>query len=115
MHMGVKTIFGAALLGGAAILGGCMDGGYGYGGSRVAVGYGSAWGSGFGDPYWGWHDDYYYPGTGAYVYDRYRHRHAWNDGQRAYWEQRRGSWRGSPRWRNNWRDFRGHPGGWRRR
>jgi hypothetical protein len=92
-----------------------MDDGYGYGGSRVAVGYGSAYGGAYGSPYWGWYDDYYYPGTGAYVYDRYRHRHAWNDGQRAYWEQRRGSWRGEQRWRNNWRDFRGRPGGPRRR
>ncbi|NLS25863.1 hypothetical protein S2M10_08380 [Sphingomonas sp. S2M10] len=111
MHIGVRTIFGAALLGGAAVLGGCMDDGYGYGGSRVAVGYGS----GYGSPYWGWYGDYYYPGTGAYVYDRYRHRHAWNSGQRAYWEQRRGAWRGDQRWRSNWRDFRGRPGGWRRR
>jgi hypothetical protein len=115
MHIGLKSILGAALLGGAAALGGCMDDGYGYGGSRVAVGYGSAYGGAYGSPYWGWYDDYYYPGTGAYVYDRYRHRHAWNDGQRAYWEQRRGSWRGEQRWRNNWRDFRGRPGGPRRR
>ncbi|WP_010546042.1 hypothetical protein [Sphingomonas elodea] len=109
MHIGLKAIIGAGLLGGAALLGGCADSGYGYGGGRVAVG------SGWGSPYWGWHEDYYYPGTGAYVYDRYRQRHAWSDGQRAYWEQRRGTWRGNPRWRNNWRDFRGRPGGWRRR
>lgn len=111
MHLGMKAMIGAVLLGSAAALGGCMDDGYGYGGSRVAVGYGPGWGS----PYWGWYGDYYYPGTGVYVYDRYRHRYAWNDGQRAYWEQRRGGWRGSPRWRNNWHDFRGRPGGWRRR
>lgn len=111
MHIGLKSILGATLLGGAAALGGCVDDGYGYGGSRVAVGYGNS----FGSPYWGWYDDYYYPGTGAYVYDRYRHRHTWNDGQRAYWEQRRGTWRGEQRWRNNWRDFRRRPGGWRRR
>lgn len=107
MHMGVKAMIGAALLGSAAALGGCADDGYGYGGSRVAVGYNAGWGS----PYWGWYDDYYYPGTGVYVYDRYRHRHAWNDGQRAYWEQRRGSWRGDQRWRNNWHEFHGPRGG----
>lgn len=98
-----KVMIGAALLGGAGLLGGCAEDGYGY--SGVSVGYNSGWGS----PYWGWYDDYYYPGTGVYVYDRYRHRHAWNDGQRAYWEQRRHDWRGEQRWRDNWHDF--HPRG----
>jgi hypothetical protein len=67
---------------GAAAIGGCTDRGYGY--SGVSVGYNAAWG----DPYWGWYGDYYYPGTGVYVYDRNHRRHAWNDTQRGYWEGR---------------------------
>ena len=59
-------------------------GGYGYGGSvlrrlrlwRLRL-----------DPF-GWYDDYYYPGTGIYVYDSYRQPHAWNDRQRRYWTSR---------------------------
>ena len=97
-----KSVIGAVCLAGGALLGGCMDDGYGYGGSRVAVGYNA----GYGDPYWGWYGDYYYPGVGIYVYDSGRRRHVWNDSQRGYWESRRGGWRGDRRWRNNWRDFR---------
>jgi hypothetical protein len=41
------------------------------------------------DPFWGWNSGYYYPGTGYYVYDRYRRPHVWSDAQRRYWEQRR--------------------------
>lgn len=104
MPLAWKPLIGAALLGAAATLGACTGGGYGR--SGVAVGYNSGWGN----PYWGWYDNYYYPGTGAYVYDRYRHRRAWNDVQRGYWLQRRNDWRGERRWRNNWRDFRGRPG-----
>jgi hypothetical protein len=72
---------------------------YGYGG--VGVGYGSgydgyggygypagAYGYGY-EPYWGWYDDYYYPGTGYYVYDRYRRPYPWNDDHRRHWEGRR--------------------------
>lgn len=66
---------------------------YGYGG--VGVGYGSGYGSygypayGYGyEPYWGWYDGYYYPGTGYYVYDRYRRPYPW-DHYRDYWEGRR--------------------------
>ena len=68
-------------------------GGYGYGG----YGYGYPYG-GYGYPYggyydpFGWYGDYYYPGSGIYVYDRYRTRHVWNDDQRRYWEQRRQRW-----------------------
>jgi len=111
MRFPLKTAFLATALVGATAIGGCTDRGYGY--SGVSVGYNAGWG----DPYWGWYDDYYYPGTGIYVYDRNRHRHAWNDSQRGYWEGRRGNWRGNTTWRNNWRDFRGNgrPGGGRRR
>jgi hypothetical protein len=103
MNIFLKPALAAAALAGAVAVGGCTDygyGGYGYGG--VSTGYAAA----YGDPYWGWNDDYYYPGTGVYVYDQGRRRHRWNDAQRGYWEGRRGSWRGERRWRNNWRDFR---------
>ena len=61
-------------------------GGYGYG---AGYGYGyPGYGYGF-SPYWGWNNGFYYPGTGFYVYDRYRHRHRWTDAQRRYWEARR--------------------------
>ena len=87
-------------LAGAATLSGCMDKGYGYG--YGDVGYSAAWG----DPYWGWYGDYYYPGTGIYIYDVHRHRHAWSDDQRRYWEGRRQSWRGPDgSVRTNWREF----------
>lgn len=95
----------------------CTDG-YGY--SGVSVGYGGYGGYGgyagdpygydgfgsFGSPYWGWYGDYYYPGTGYYVYDRDRRPHRWNNGQRAYWEGRRRNWRGDrPGGRPNWGDY----------
>ncbi len=41
--------------------------GYGYGAGYPGYGYGSGFNS-----YWGWNDGFYYPGTGYYVYDRYR-------------------------------------------
>lgn len=100
-------------------LAGCTDG-YGY--SGVALGYSNyggyagyyddyygGYGRGYanwGNPYWGWYGDYYYPGTGYYVYDAWRRPHRWNDGQRAYWEGRRHDWRGDRRQiRDNWRDY----------
>jgi hypothetical protein len=102
MHILTKSMILAAGLGTLVALGGCAeDRGYGY--SGVSVGYNAAWG----DPYWGWNDDYYYPGTGVYVYDRNRHRSQWNDTQRGYWEGRRTNWHGDQTWRNNWHDFRG--------
>jgi hypothetical protein len=102
----LKSSLVAAGLIGAATLAGCAgDRGYGY--SGVSVGYNAAWG----DPYWGWNGDYYYPGTGVYVYDRQRRRHNWDDAQRGYWENRRSSWRGDRSNRANWHDFRrGRPG-----
>jgi len=64
-------------------------GGYGYGYPYGGYGYGGYYG-GY-DPF-GWYGDFYYPGSGIYVYDRYRRRHAWNDDQRRYWESRRDRW-----------------------
>lgn len=70
---------------------------YGYGGVGVGSGYGYnsygypgyGYGGGYGyEPYWGWYDGYYYPGTGYYVYDRYRRPIPW-DRYRDYWEGRR--------------------------
>lgn len=101
-RMTIAGLVFAAGLGLAA----CTDG-YGY--SGVSVGYGSGgyyddyydpyygngyYSSAYGDPYWGWYGDYYYPGTGYYVYDRYRRPYRWNDSQRRYWESRRHDWRG---------------------
>jgi hypothetical protein len=82
---------------------------YGYGGyGGVSIGYGSGYygGYGYGYPYggygyggygygydpFGWYGDFYYPGAGIYVYDRYRSRHVWNDDQRHYWQDRRNRW-----------------------
>ncbi|WP_241656390.1 hypothetical protein [Sphingomonas oligophenolica] len=96
----------------------CTDG-YGYSGLSVGYGsgsyygdgydtgygYGSGYDSGYGSPYYGWYNDYYYPGTGIYVYDQYRRPYRWNDGQRRYWEGRRNNWRGDRNYRNDWNGF----------
>lgn len=103
----------------------CTDG-YGYSGVGVGIagGYGDPYYDGYGygrygDPYYagglgyggigggyyGWYNDFYYPGTGVYVYDRNRRPYRWNDGQRRYWEGRRGGVRNG-HIRDNWADFR---------
>ena len=62
--------------------------GYGYGSPYFGYGYGSPYlGGYYGSPY-GWYDNYYYPGTGYYVYDSYRRPSVWTDTQRRYWTQR---------------------------
>ena len=80
-------------------------GGYGYdpyyGGNGISYGisYGNGYGyspygyspygyGGYGMPYYGWYNDYYYPGTGYYVYDSYRRPRVWTDAEKAYWTQR---------------------------
>jgi len=73
-------------------------GGYGYGGSRISVGIGTGYGGyygspyyggyGYGSPYYGWYDNFYYPGTGYYVYDTYRRPYAMTTTQRQYWSTR---------------------------
>lgn len=101
----------------------CTDG-FGYTGVGVGIagGYGDpyygGYGDGFyGDPYYaggfsgvgggyhGWYNNFYYPGTGIYVYDRDRRPYRWNDGQRRYWEGRRGGVR-NDQIRDNWAAFR---------
>ena len=88
---------------------------YGYGGS--GYGYGSAdygynpyYGGGT-DPYgygagsyYGWYDNYYYPGVGFNVYDTYGQRYRWNDSQQRYWNGRLRGYRGERR--ENWQDYR---------
>ena len=60
----------------------------------MALGYGPYGGYGaypgyYGGLGYGWYDNYYYPGTGIYVYDSYRRPHMWNDRQRSYWSNHR--------------------------
>lgn len=118
--MGFKRFGLLSLIGGLAFgTAACTDG-YGYGGA--SLGYGSAyyadpyfagggwdggWGGGlapgFGGPF-GWHNNFYYPGTGVFVYDRYRRPFRWNDAQRRYWQARPG-WN-TPGARANWNGFR---------
>ena len=96
--------------------------GYGHGYGGVSIGYGSGYYDSYYDPYWdhyasnpywGWYDGYYYPGTGIYIYDAYRRPYRWNDRYARYWTDRRhywdrrGDWREDRReFRDNWRDFR---------
>jgi hypothetical protein len=106
------------------------DDGYGYGG--LSVGYGSGYcdpywddcyygygsryryGRGYYDPYWGWYDGFYYPGSGFYVYDRFRRPFRWSDHHRRHWTDRRSHWfrnrdlsrEDRRELRENWRDFR---------
>lgn len=120
----VATLRTLALAAAAGVsLSACTDG-YGY--SGVSVGYGAGYyddgygyydgGYGyypgydyaFGSPYWGWYGDFYYPGTGIYVYDRYRRPFRWNDRQRSYWETRRRDWRGRDGYRDNWNGWDGN-------
>ncbi|HVL77844.1 MAG TPA: hypothetical protein VM346_01000 [Sphingomicrobium sp.] len=93
----MRIIIASLAAAGGLALGGCAYNGL-YGGA--SLGYGSAgyydrYFDPYHDPwyrgasYWGWYDGFYYPGTGYYVYDRWRRPHVWNDLQRRYWSQRR--------------------------
>ena len=111
-----KTGWAALMAAGLLALGGCTDG-YGYSGVSVGAGYGGGYapgyyggGYGYAPSYYGWYNNFYYPGTGIYVYDRYRRAYPWNDGQRAYWQGRRDAWRGGAI-RDQWRGW--GRGGWR--
>lgn len=94
----VKKLAAAGLLGTGLLLGGCAYDQSVYGGASVGYGAPDYYGSGYG--YGGWYDDYYYPGSGFYVFNRAGVRYRWNDRQRAYWESHRGDrggWHGGPR------------------
>lgn len=106
--MRISRLFILASLTAAALpLGACATDGYG----RPGRAYDAAWG----DPYWGWYGDYYYPGTGFYVFDVNRRRVRWNDDQRRYWEGRHTGWRGpNGSIRRNWQGFRNRGGPGRR-
>ena len=74
-------------------------GGYGYGGYGYpygGYGYGYPYG-GYGYDPFGWYGDYYYPGSGIYVYDSSRTRHVWSGDQQRYWTQRRQQWQNHSR------------------
>ena len=81
-------------------LGACASygpGGYGY--SRVGVSIGSGY---YSDPYYGWYDGFYYPGSGYYVWDRYGYRHPWTARHQRYWMARRAD----RHWGHNWSGYR---------
>lgn len=113
----VQRIVMAAALGAAGLaLGGCADhdgygGGLGYAGYYDEGAYGGYGPAGYYEPYgyggygFGWYGDFYYPGIGIYVYDRERRPYRWTDGQRRYWQSRRGY--GNPQGRGNWQAFGG--------
>lgn len=71
---------------------------------------------GWGQPYWGWYNGFYYPGTGVLVYDRYRVGRPWDFYEQQYWIGRQRGWRG-PGFQPNWGGWRGgwRGGGWGRR
>jgi hypothetical protein len=69
-------------------------------------GYYGGYGRSYDYPYYGGYDDYYYPGTGYYVYDRAGRHHRWTDQQRRYWQSRRHPESGQHEVRRNWREYR---------
>jgi hypothetical protein len=76
-----------------------------YGGYASYGGYGAPYGV-YSSPYGGWYSGYYYPGTGAYVYDQQRRRYAISQAQRRYWEQQRILRSRNPAVQQNVRDYR---------
>ena len=113
-----KLVLRAALISAAALgLGACSTG-YGYGGGFGGGGvrYSNAYDGFYGDPFgyqsvpygyagsgFGWAGDYYYPGNGAFVYDRGGHRRLWSGGQQRYWQQQY--------WQHQYWQQQGRPGG----
>ncbi len=101
--MSQSKMFRAGLILAATLgLAACVDG-YGYGGASIgyAGGYNVDYDRYYGDPYgyrsvpygyvgsnFGWYGDYYYPGTGGFIYDRRGHRRNWSHQHRGYWENR---------------------------
>lgn len=99
-------LLGAGLLVAATLgLGACSTyDSRGYSGVSVGVNYGSPYyGSRYDrGGYYGWYDDFYYPGTGYYIYDRRGTRHRWSDRYRDYWMARRIRGR---TYRDNWSGY----------
>lgn len=66
---------------------------------------------GYGYPgYYGWYGGFYYPGSGGFVYDRYRRPYRWNGAQRRYWSGQQRAFGGDHGGRNfrpgaNWGGF----------
>lgn len=93
----------------AAGLAGCTYGGYD---SGFSIGYGTGYyddgyyGYSGAPAYYGWYDDYYYPGAGYYVYDRGGQRYRWNDRQRHYWQSRAERREDRREVRENWAGYR---------
>jgi hypothetical protein len=88
----------------AAAVAGCSDGYYnnGYYGGGIAnpyyagpVGYGAEYYGGIGYPAYGVYNDFYYPGSGIYVFDRDGRRREWNEDERRHWEYRGNNFHGS--------------------
>lgn len=76
--------------------------GYGYGSGYYRGGYALS----DGGPFYGWYDNYYYPGSGYYIYDRRGNRRAMNQQQRSYWLNRARTPQDRAQIRRNYRDFR---------
>ena len=99
----------------AATVAGCTtyDDGYGYNYGRNY--YASRpWAYTYGTPYsyFGWYDNFYYPGVGVYLYDGSGLRYRWDQSQQRYWESRRGrDYRGQ----ENWSGYRNRDGNWQNR
>lgn len=110
-----------ALAGSTLSLAACdYYGPYGYSGVSLGWGYDGGYYSpyGYGYPYYGsyyggydpfgWYGNYYYPGTGVFIYDSYHHAHHWNGDQSHYWTTRRSNWEGrtGTTWHHdNWSGF----------
>lgn len=65
--------------------------------------------------YGGWYDNFYYPGSGLYLFDRYGSRYPMDYRHRDYWGGRRAWWyHHGRRDRDQWRGRDGHAGrpGW---
>jgi hypothetical protein len=119
MQIARLKLAAVALVGGVSLAGCAYDmygDGYGYGGYG-AYGYGypyASYGYGYGSYYdpFGWYGDFYYPGTGIFVFDRFHHRRVWDDDQRRFWESRRSNWqtRTGHTWTggNNWSGWHHH-------
>jgi hypothetical protein len=132
-----RLALAAVAAAGAIALSGCADdmygpygygyGAYGYGYSPYGYGY-APYGYGYGYPYggygyydayypFGWYDDFYYPGVGIFVYDRFRNRRVWNGGEQRFWMNRRSTWQshggttGPTGTRENWSGFSRGPRG----